>query len=220
MNITGNDPAAGAEHTGYRWVGTSVPRREDPRFLTGRGGYVGDLTVPGMLHGAVLRSPHAHARIRSIDTSAARALPGVVAVLTGEEALAHVNPMPAFCAEPVPQHAITVERVRFPGEAVAAVAATDRYIAEDACALIEVDYELAPARRRPRRGDGRRAPPACTRRWRATWCSTGRWTSATSTATSPAPSTSCAGRPAGTGWAPSRSRPPGRVARSTPTART
>ena len=144
MTIIGNDPAAGAEHTGYRWVGTSVPRREDPRFLTGRGGYVGDITVPGMLHGAVLRSPHAHARIRSIDTSAARALPGVVAVLTGAEALAHVNPMPAFCAEPVPQHAITVERVRFPGEAVAAVAATDRYIAEDACALIEVDYELLP----------------------------------------------------------------------------
>ena len=68
----------------------------------------------------------------------------MVAVLTGEEALAHVNPMPAFCAEPVPQHAITVERVRFPGEAVAAVAATDRYIAEDACALIQVEYELLP----------------------------------------------------------------------------
>ncbi len=144
MNTTGHDPAAGAEHTGYRWVGTSVPRREDPRFLTGRGGYVGDITVPGMLHAAVLRSPHAHARIRSIDTSAARALPGVVAVLTGEEALAHVNPMPAFCAEPVPQQAIAVERVRYPGEAVAAVAATDRYIAEDACALIQVEYELLP----------------------------------------------------------------------------
>lgn len=133
-----------APETVYRWIGKSVPRKEDPKLLTGRGGYVGDLTVPGMLHAAVLRSPHPHARIRSIDTTAARALPGVVAVLTGAEALAHVNPMTAFCAEPVPQHAIAVDQVRYPGEAVAAVAARDRYIAEDACALIEVDYELLP----------------------------------------------------------------------------
>ena len=144
MTIVDREPAAATEQAEYTWVGKSVPRREDPRFLTGRGGYVGDITVPGMLYGAVLRSPHAHARILSIDTSAARALPGVVAVLTGAEALTHVNPMPAFCAEPVPQQAIAVERVRFPGEAVAAVAATDRYIAEDACALIQVEYELLP----------------------------------------------------------------------------
>ncbi len=128
--------------TGHRWVGKNVPRKEDPKLLTGRGGYIGDVTVPGMLHAAVLRSPHAHARIRSIDTSAARAVPGVVAVLTGAEALAHVNPMTAFCAEPVPQHAIAVDKVRYPGEAVVAVAATDRYTAEDACALVEIDYEL------------------------------------------------------------------------------
>ena len=127
---------------GYKWVGQGVPRREDARFLTGRGGYVGDLTVPGMLHAAVLPSPHAHARIRSIDTTAARALPGVVSVLTGAEAAEQVNPMPAFCAEPVPQHAVAVEKVRFPGEAVAIVAATDRYVAEDARSLIEVDYEV------------------------------------------------------------------------------
>ena len=159
MNITGNDPAAGAEHTGYRWVGTSVPRREDPRFLTGRGGYVGDITVPGMLHGAVLRSPHAHARIRSIDTSAARALPGVVAVLTGEEALAHVNPMPAFCAEPVPQHAITVETGALPrrggrrGRGHRPVHRRGRVRAHRG------RLRAAPAGRRPRRGDGRRRPP-------------------------------------------------------------
>ena len=95
-----------------------------------------------MLHAAVLRSPHAHARIRSIDTSAARALPGVVCVLTGPEALEHTGPMAAFCAEPVPQTAIATEKVRYPGEAVAVVAATDRYIAEDARALIVVDYEV------------------------------------------------------------------------------
>ncbi len=146
MSTIEHEPVTTADldSSGYRWVGKNAPRKEDPKLLTGRAGYIGDLTVPGMLHAAVLRSPHAHARIRSIDTSAARALPGVVAVLTGEEALRHVNPMTSFCAEPVPQHAIAVDRVRYPGEAVAAVAATDRYIAEDACALIEVDYEILP----------------------------------------------------------------------------
>ena len=138
----GPDPTALQD---LRWVGKSVPRKEDPKLLTGRAQYVGDVTVTGMLHGAVLRSPHANARIRSIDTSRAKALPGVVAVLTGADAAELIEPMTAFCAEPVPQHAIAVERVRFPGEAVAAVAATSRYIAEDACALIDVDYEVLPA---------------------------------------------------------------------------
>lgn len=142
MSVTENPAQGTVQGNGYRWVGKNVPRKEDPKLLTGRAGYVGDVTVPGMLHAAVLRSPHAHARIRAIDTTAARALPGVVAVLTGAEALQHVNPMTAFCAEPVLQHAIAVDKVRFPGEAVAAVAATDRYVAEDACALIEVDYEV------------------------------------------------------------------------------
>ena len=127
----GPDPTALQD---LRWVGKSVPRKEDPKLLTGRAQYVGDVTVTGMLHGAVLRSPHANARIRSIDTSRAKALPGVVAVLTGADAAELIDPMAAFCAEPVPQTAIAVERVRFPGEAVAAVAATSRYIAEDACA--------------------------------------------------------------------------------------
>lgn len=126
----------------YKWVGKPTPRKEDPKLLTGRAGYIGDVVVPGMLHAAVLRSPHAHARIRSIDTSAARALPGVVCVLTGPEALEHTGPMAAFCAEPVPQTAIATEKVRYPGEAVAVIAAIDRYIAEDARALIVVDYEV------------------------------------------------------------------------------
>jgi CO/xanthine dehydrogenase Mo-binding subunit len=116
----GPDPAALQD---LRWVGRSIPRKEDPKFLTGRAGYIADVTVPGMLHAAVLRSPHPNARIRSIDTSRAKALPGVIAVLTGAEAAELVDPMTAFCAEPVPQHAIAIERVRFPGEAVAAVAA-------------------------------------------------------------------------------------------------
>ena len=138
----GPDPSALQDR---RWVGKSIPRKEDPKLLTGRAQYVGDVSVAGMLHGAVLRSPHPNARIRSIDTSKAEALPGVVAVITGADAAELIDPMAAFCAEPVPQTAIAVERVRFPGEAVAAVAATTRYIAEDACALIDVDYEVLPA---------------------------------------------------------------------------
>lgn len=136
--------AATADATSRKWIGKNLPRQEDPRFLAGRAKYIGDVTVPGMLHAAVLRSPHGHARIRLIDTSKAKALPGVLAVLTGEQAAAFVNPMPAFCAEPVEQYAIARSKVRFAGEAVAAVAATSRYIAEDACALIEVQYDLLP----------------------------------------------------------------------------
>src|SRR4029453_9180456 len=96
------------------------------------------------LHAAVLRSPHAHARIVRIDTSRARALPGVVAVITGEDARALTNPLPAFGAEPVIQYALAGGKVRFAGEAVAAVAAVDRYTAEDAAALIDVEYEPLP----------------------------------------------------------------------------
>ena len=131
-----------ARPSAYTWVGRSVPRREDRRLLTGRASYVADVTVPGMLHAAVLRSPHAHARIVSIDTTKASALPGVVKVLTGAEAQQHVGLMAAFCAEPVPQAAIAVEKVRFPGEAVAVVAAESRYVAEDAVDLIEVEWDV------------------------------------------------------------------------------
>src|SRR5438270_2563190 len=127
------------------WVGKSVKRREDPRILAGRGTYVDDIKLPGLLHAAVLHSPYAHAWIKSIDTSEAMRVPGVVAVLTGPEALEYVTPMPAFCAETVVQHAIATERVRFAGEAVAAVAATSRYAAEDACQRIHVEYEVMPA---------------------------------------------------------------------------
>lgn len=127
-----------------KWIGKSIKRREDPKILTGRGIYVGDVNLPGMLHAAVLRSPYPHARIKSIDTSEAKKVPGVVAVLTGQEATKYVGPMAAFCAEPVPQHAIAIDKVRFVGEAVAAVAATSRYAAEDACDLIKVEWEPLP----------------------------------------------------------------------------
>ena len=129
----------------HHWVGKNVPRKEDPVILAGRATYVDDVRVPGMLHAAVLRSPFAHARIARVDLEPARAVPGVVAALGGREAQALVGPAPAFCAEPVQQHAIAVDRVRFCGEAVAAVAATSRHAAEDACQRIDVEYDPLPA---------------------------------------------------------------------------
>jgi carbon-monoxide dehydrogenase large subunit len=127
--------------TTRQWIGKDVLRLEDPKLLTGRASYTDDVKLPGMLHAAVLRSPYAHARIVRIDTSRARALPGVFAIVTGEDAKELTNPLPAFCAEPVVQYALAVDKVRFAGEAVAAVAAVDRYTAEDACAQIDVQYE-------------------------------------------------------------------------------
>src|SRR5579884_1788617 len=129
---------------GHTWIGKSIRRREDPDLLTGRATYTNDVKLPGMLHAAVLRSPYAHARIVSIDTSAARALPGVYAVLTGREALEVIDPVPAFCAEPVVERAMAVEKVRYAGEAVVAVAAESRYIAEDALELVQIEWDPLP----------------------------------------------------------------------------
>src|SRR6185436_1961168 len=123
------------------WIGKDVQRLEDPRLLTGRANYSDDVRLPGMAHAAVLRSPQAHARIVRIDTSRARALSGVFAVITGEDAKELSNPLPAFCAEPVVQYALAVDKVRYAGEAVAAVA---RYTAEDAVGLIDVEYAPLP----------------------------------------------------------------------------
>jgi carbon-monoxide dehydrogenase large subunit len=126
------------------WVGKSIKRLEDPKLLAGEARYIDDVHETGMLHAAVFRSPYAHARIKRIDTRKAQVLPGVVAVVTGKEAVELAGPVPAFCAEPVVQHAIAVDKARFVGEAVAAVAATDRYIAEDAVDLIDVEWEPLP----------------------------------------------------------------------------
>ena len=139
------NPNAAASGSGYRWIGQSMKRVEDPRLLTGRGKYIDDVVLPNMAHAAVLRSPHAHARIKSIDTSRAEALPGVVLVMTGAQAAEHTGPLPCFANPPVAQYCIATDRVRHVGEAVAAVVAESRYIAEDAIDLIEVEYELLPA---------------------------------------------------------------------------
>ena len=123
-----------------RWVGQRVTRIEDPELLTGRTEFIDNVALPGMLHCAILRSPLAHARIASIDTSAAEGLPGVVAVVTGEDALRWSFPA-LTSPEGWGSHCLATEKVRFMGEPVAAVAATSRYVAEDALELIAVDYE-------------------------------------------------------------------------------
>jgi aerobic carbon-monoxide dehydrogenase large subunit len=119
-------------------------RKEDPRFIRGQGTYVDDVNLPGMLHGAVLRSPLAHARIVSIDTSAALAHPKVRAVITGND-LAGLNLawMPTMSYDT--QAVLATDKVRFQGQEVAFVVADDRYAARDALELIDVEYEALPA---------------------------------------------------------------------------
>jgi 2-furoyl-CoA dehydrogenase large subunit len=128
------------------WLGKSIARVEDAALLTGRGRYVDDLALRrGTLHAAILRAPHAHAMIRSIDTGAARRAPGVVAVLTAAEVTTLSASLVVAIKAPVQCWPIAVERVRYVGEPVAVVVASDRYRAEDALELIAVDYEPLPA---------------------------------------------------------------------------
>jgi carbon-monoxide dehydrogenase large subunit len=127
-----------------RGLGHSVKRKEDERFIRGRGTYVDDVKLPNMLYLELLRSPFAHARIRSIDTSRAAALPGVVAVVTGELMAAHnLAWMPTLSGDT--QAVLATDKVRFQGQEVAAVVAESQYIAKDALELIDVDYEPLPA---------------------------------------------------------------------------
>src|ERR1017187_7981160 len=121
----------------------SVPRKEDARFIRGKGTFTDDITLPGMLHGAILRSPLAHARIRSIDTAAALAHPSVEAVITGQMlADRSLAWMPTLSQDV--QAVLATDKVRFQGQEVAFVVAEDRYSARDALELIGVDYEPLP----------------------------------------------------------------------------
>src|SRR5580700_5330823 len=119
-------------------------RKEDQRFVRGQGTYVDDVQLPGMLYGAVLRSPHPHARILSVDTVAAEAHPKVKAVITGETLAArNLAWMPTLSADT--QAVLATDKVRFQGQEVAFVVAEDRYAARDALELIDVEYEPLPA---------------------------------------------------------------------------
>ena len=130
----------------------SMKRKEDQRFVRGQGNYVDDVRLPGMLHGAILRSPHAHAKILSVDTSRAEALPGVVAVITGK--ILEGIPRPSLLGDNFAwmptlsydtQAVLATDKVRFQGQEVAFVIAEDRYTAKDALELIDVDYEALPS---------------------------------------------------------------------------
>jgi aerobic carbon-monoxide dehydrogenase large subunit len=125
------------------WLGRSVKRKEDDRFVVGRGNYIEDITLPNMLHMAILRSPYAHATINSIDTSRAAELPGVVAVVTGELLAEHkLAWMPTLSGDT--QAVLATDKVRMQGQEVACVIAEDPYIAHDALELIDVDYDPLP----------------------------------------------------------------------------
>src|SRR5579872_5589267 len=132
-----------------RWFGAAVQRTEDPRLLRGKGTYVDDIDLPEMLHAAVLRSPHARARVTAIDVEAARALAGVHLVLTAKDLGGVLEPSPLLVPHPAltqprTQLPLALDEVRYVGEAVAFVVAASRYVAEDALDLIDVDYEPLP----------------------------------------------------------------------------
>src|SRR5204862_850766 len=126
-------------------VGQRVKRREDPRLIQGRATYVDDIALVGMQHLAFKRSDVAHGRIRSIDTRAAEAMDGVEAVFTGKQIAEFLGPMPIGTPFPSPDHrAVAVDTVRYSGEPVAVVVASDRYIDRDAAGDFTVSYETIP----------------------------------------------------------------------------
>tara|TARA_Y100000590_G_scaffold132292_1_gene151141 strand:- start:605 stop:3004 length:2400 start_codon:yes stop_codon:yes gene_type:complete len=128
------------------WVGRSISRREDERLLRGAGRFAADENVPGQLHAAILHSPHAHARIVNIDTTIAEAMPGVEVVVTGQSSLDLWQPLPPsvdLVDMRLPEtYSLATEIVHYVGEPVAAVAASDPYLAQDAANAISVSYEI------------------------------------------------------------------------------
>ena len=144
-NVASNNPI------GARSVGTRVQRAEDPRILTGQGRYLDDVKVPGVLHAAFLRSSVPHGRLTSVDVSAAKDLPGVIGVYTGEDmqrlceagqagAVIGMNLIPGMKSPKF--WGLATDKVRFVGDPIAMVVAEDRYIAEDAVESIVEDYEI------------------------------------------------------------------------------
>ena len=144
--MTSESDAVAITPTAAGWVGRSIPRVEDAALLAGRGRYIDDLGVrPGTLEAAILRSPHAHAEIEAIDCTAALAADGVFAVLTGADVKALTTSLVVGVKATIECWPIAIDRVRYVGEPVAVVVASDRYRAEDALDLIEVRYRPLPA---------------------------------------------------------------------------
>ena len=128
-------------------IGERVRRKETQRFVTGTGRFVDDLLPPGTLHAAFARSPCAHARIKSVDLSAARAMPGVRAVFSGKDVAGHIKPMRVSGSpllRPLKLYPLAVDKIRYFGEPIAVVVADNRYLAEDAVEAISIDYEPLP----------------------------------------------------------------------------
>ncbi len=131
---------------GERWIGRPLKRVEDAHLLTGRGAFIDDHPpVPGVHHAAIVRSPHAHARILGYDVSAALRMEGVVGVITGDDVARHTKPFSVGVAAPVHYYCAATDKARFVGEPVAVVVARDRYLAEDAAEAVVVHYEPLPA---------------------------------------------------------------------------
>src|SRR5215510_3055810 len=132
-----------------KYVGKAIKRTEDPRLIKGLAHYVDDIRLPDTLHVAFVRSIYAHARINSIDTTAAASMPGVIAVYTGKDVSENVGPVPCAAALPdlkVPDYRVlATDKALFVGHPIAAIVATDRYVARDAADFVEVDYEELPA---------------------------------------------------------------------------
>jgi 2-furoyl-CoA dehydrogenase large subunit len=133
------------------WIGKPVPRVEDARLLAGRGVYVDDLPLPDLYHAAIVRSPHAHARILGYDVQRALALPGVVGIVTGADVAERTKPFAVGVTAPVRYFCAATDKVRFVGEPVAVVVARDRYLAEDAAEAVDVRYEPLAAVTDPER---------------------------------------------------------------------
>src|SRR5256714_10417140 len=132
-----------------KYVGKRIKRTEDPRLIKGLAHYVDDIGLPGTLHVAFVRSMYAHARISGIDTTEALKVPGVIAVYTGKDIATKIGPVPCAAALPdlkVPDYRVlATDKVLFVGHPIAAVVATDKYLARDAVELIAGDYEELPA---------------------------------------------------------------------------
>ena len=138
-----------SETRNFHYIGKPLARKEDKRLVTGQGRYLDDIVVPDALHVSFVRSPHAHARILGISADAARELPGVTGVFTGEDLDKWTNRLrlapPIEGLHPTEIATLPMDKVRFHGDPVAVVVARDRYIAEDAAELVEVEYEVLPA---------------------------------------------------------------------------
>src|SRR5271167_2581230 len=149
-HVTAGSGASANGHDSPLAVGSRVPALNSRALVAGHGTYVGDITLPGMLHMALVRSMYAHALVKSIDATAAQALPGVVCVVTGDEIRRNTKPIPqpynkaGIGVRAYDWYALAHDKVRYVGEAVAVVVAEDKYTAHKAAELVEVDYEELP----------------------------------------------------------------------------